>query len=95
VSICDTFTWPENNLEGFGKEEIIIVGKYFSKYFDNDEETILINLKKEWYDFKVVGKHLNIHELVARTLNNIERFPFLAKLIEIVAVLPVSTSSCE
>jgi hypothetical protein len=44
---------------------------------------------------KVVGKHLNIHELVARTLNNIERFLFLTKLIEIVAVLQASTSPCE
>jgi hypothetical protein len=95
VSVFDTFTWPEDDLEGFGKEEITILGKHFSKCFDNDEETILINFKKEWYEFKLVEKHLNMHELVARTINNIERFLFLTKLIEIVTVLPASTSSCE
>jgi hypothetical protein len=95
VSVFDTFTCPEDDLEGFGKEEITILEKYFSKCFDNVEETILMNLKKEWYEFRVVGKHLNIYELVARTLNIIERFPFLAKLTEILAVLPASTSSYE
>jgi hypothetical protein len=59
VSVFDTFTWPED-LEGFGKEEIKILGKHFSKYFDNNEETVSINLMKEWYEFKVVGKHLKI-----------------------------------
>jgi hypothetical protein len=38
VSVFDTFTWPED-LEGFGKEEIKILGKHFSKYFDKNEET--------------------------------------------------------
>jgi hypothetical protein len=56
VSVFDTFTWPED-LEGFGKEEIKILGKHFSKYFDNNEETVSINLMKEWYEFKGVGKH--------------------------------------
>jgi hypothetical protein len=41
VSVFDTFTWPED-LEGFGKEEIKILEKYFSKYFDNNEETYVI-----------------------------------------------------
>jgi hypothetical protein len=45
------FTWPEG-LEGFGKEEIKILGKHFSKYFDNKDETVSINLMKEWYEFK-------------------------------------------
>jgi hypothetical protein len=50
---------------------------------------------KEWYEFKVVGKHLKIQDLLERTMSNKDRFPFLSKLLEIVAVLPASTSSCE
>jgi FPC/CPF motif-containing protein YcgG len=55
VSVFDTFTWPED-LEGFGKEDIKIFGKHLSKYFDNNEETVSINLMKEWYEFEVVGE---------------------------------------
>jgi hypothetical protein len=42
-----------------------------------------------------VSKHLKIQDLLERTISNKDRFPFLSKLLEIVAILPASTSSCE
>jgi hypothetical protein len=72
-----------------------ILEKHFIKYFDNNEEIISINLTKECCEFKVVRKHLKIQDLLERTISNKNRFPLLLKLLEIVALLPASTSSCE
>jgi hypothetical protein len=62
------------------------LGKHFSKYFNNNEETVSINLMEEWYEFKFVGKHLKIQDLLERRMSNGDRFPFLSKLLEIVVV---------
>jgi hypothetical protein len=42
-----------------------------------------------------VRKHLKLQDLLERTMSNKDRFPFLSKLLEIVAILPASTSSCK
>lgn len=99
TSVFDTFSWPSGeDLMSFGEKEIEVLGRHFSAQLtcsNRITEQEIQCLKNEWYEFKVLGKGLKLSELLDRVLYSNERFPLLSKLLSIVAVLPVSTASCE
>ncbi|XP_067126966.1 zinc finger protein 862-like [Centruroides vittatus] len=95
--IFDTFTWPsDENLKCFGEEEIKCLGCHFNSILSIDSaETVNNLLLNEWREFKMVGQNLRFDDLVDRIRSQSERFPFLSKLLSIVAILPTASITCK
>ncbi|XP_053158033.1 zinc finger protein 862-like isoform X2 [Hemicordylus capensis] len=98
VSIFDTFSWPKGEaLQAYGNKELETLTTYFKNHIAEDLQTaeLLTKIKVEWYEFKALGQGQSLQDLLEKALTNKERFPFLSKLLSVVAVLPVSTVCCE
>ncbi|XP_075441328.1 zinc finger protein 862-like [Ascaphus truei] len=95
-SIFDTVTWPSGReLKNYGDSEIKAVTRHFHALISKDSlETVTEAILNEWYEVKVLCKHLKLEDIL-KTESHRERFPFFFKLLSIIAVLPTSTTSCK
>lgn len=99
ISVFDTFQWPDGKeLFKYGDNKIETLGLHFKKFLnmeEKSEEEFREALSTEWLDIKAVGKNFTIEQFLEKTQTMQDRFPYFNKLVEIIAVTPVSTVSCE
>lgn len=98
TKVFDTLSWPTGTaLQDYGNEDLKILLNHFKSKLTSEgkEDEMLKTVMGEWYEFKVFGQKLPLHDLFDKAISMNDRFPLLSKLITIIAVLPTSTASCE
>ncbi|MEE6467962.1 hypothetical protein FKM82_008120 [Ascaphus truei] len=96
-SIFDTVSWPSgSDLIHYGDSEMKLLTSHFHHLISEDPlANVTEAIISEWYEIKVLCKHLKLEDILKSTQFHKDRFPLFVKLLSIIAVLPTSTASCE
>ncbi|MEE6465802.1 hypothetical protein FKM82_006702 [Ascaphus truei] len=96
-SIFDPVSWPSgSDLIHYGESEMKVLTSHFHHLISEDPlANVTEAILSEWYEVKVLCKHLKLEDILKSTQSQKDRFPLFIKLLSIIAVLPTSTASCE
>nr|XP_046212689.1 zinc finger protein 862 isoform X1 [Oncorhynchus gorbuscha] len=102
--VLDLTTWPRNrdDLRAFGEEEILLIFDHLEaipsavRETSRDRTDARGSLLVEWRDLKADYYSMNgFKEVVSQISRHKQRFPLLNRILQVVRVLPTSTTCCD
>ena len=104
--IFDPDNWPldEDNIEQYGLEEVDLLVSTYSKHLKSHEDSegsassMKASAKEEWADLYQLlrrRKAASYEQVYNATLSARQRFPLLSQVLQVTALLPMSTADCE
>ena len=104
-AVFDPMTWPatadagdsseDDSHEVFGKEDVMVLARYYSNLLQASDMYDVQDERDEFFPMMVKHRTRTFEEVRKSAVTKWARFPYLARLVQIVATLPVNTAECE